>query len=283
MYTIKLNNDKTLETTVKTTLMQKENGVDKIQFLIPPEYEEQDLSDYIITLVWFDTNDNMHTELLERDLETYRDYIRCVYTATREFLSQAGEIEVHLNMMNPDLSDDIPYKILRSCSTVIRVNKPGSYADFADYETLEAMKQKMKELSNSMPTDLVISEDDNLHLVHEETQIGNGVEIISASNPDDQDGTHDGVIEIHDEDTVEPVDTSGDDEVDVGDTGHDPAVIIEDPGEDIKDDDSDITIGDEENDDDDNSPIIIADDETDDEIGDDIDDSDDDEEVIIID
>lgn len=197
MYTIKLNNDKTLETTVKTTLMQKENGVDKIQFLLPPTYESQDLSEYMITMVWRDPNGNLHTGLLERDLDIYRNYIRCVYTATKEFLSQAGEIEVWLNMMNPALDDDIPYKTLRTFSTVIRVDKPGSYADFADYEALEAMKQKIKDLDDSMPTDLVVDEEtDNLHLVHGDEQIGNGVEIMVPGDHDLDDGEHDGIVDL---------------------------------------------------------------------------------------
>jgi len=197
MYTIKLNNDKTLETTIKTTLMQKENGVDKIQFLLPPTYESQDLSEYMITMVWRDPNGNLHTGLLERDLDIYRNYIRCVYTATKEFLSQAGEIEVWLNMMNPALDDDIPYKTLRTFSTVIRVDKPGSYADFADYEALEAMKQKIKDLDDSMPTDLVVDEEtDNLHLVHGDEQIGNGVEIMVPGDHDLDDGEHDGIVDL---------------------------------------------------------------------------------------
>lgn len=197
MYTIKLNNDKALETTVKTTLMQKENGVDKIQFLLPPTYESQDLSEYMITMVWRDPNGNLHTGLLERDLDIYRNYIRCVYIATKEFLSQAGEIEVWLNMMNPALDDDIPYKTLRTFSTVIRVDKPGSYADFADYEALEAMKQKIKDLDDSMPTDLAVDEEtDNLHLVHGDEQIGNGVEIMVPGDHDLDDGEHDGIVDL---------------------------------------------------------------------------------------
>lgn len=197
MYTIKVNPDKTLTTTIKTTLMQKENGIDQIQFLLPPTYESQDLSEYMITMVWRDPNGNSHTGLLERDLEMYRNYIRCVYTATKEFLSQAGEIEVWLNMMNPALDDDIPYKTLRTFSTVIRVDKPGSYADFADYEALEAMKQKIKDLDDSMPTDLAIDEEtDNLHLVHGDEQIGDGVEILVPATFDELDGEKDGIINV---------------------------------------------------------------------------------------
>lgn len=235
MYTIKLNADKTLTTTIKATLMQKENGVDKIQFLIPQTYLEHDLSDYMITMVWADPNGNLHTGLLDRDVGTYKEYIRCVYTVTKDFLSQSGNIEVWINMMNPALDDDISYKILRSHSTTITVEKPSSYVDFADYETLEAMKQKMKELSNSMPTDLAISEDDNLHLVHAESQIGNGVEIIVPGDNDTEDSEHDGIVEINDSNVDDDMVNTSDEEQDFdieiisdnGDEDDDGVIIID--------------------------------------------------------
>lgn len=196
MYTIKLNADKTLTTTIKATLMQKENGVDKIQFLIPQTYLEHDLSDYMITMVWADPNGNLHTGLLDRDVGTYKEYIRCVYTVTKDFLSQSGNIEVWINMMNPALDDDISYKILRSHSTTITVEKPSSYVDFADYETLEAMKATIKKLDNNMPTDLAIDDTDNLHLVHEGAKVGDGVEILVPGDNDLSDGDHDGIIDL---------------------------------------------------------------------------------------
>lgn len=197
MYTIKLNSDKTLTTTIKATLMQKENGVDKIQFLLPQTYLECDLKDYIITMVWTDPNGNYHTKLLEQDEETYKDYIRCVFTATKEFLSNAGSIEVWINAMNPDLDDDVPYKTFRSYSTTIRVEKPTPYVDFADFETIEAMKQAIKDIGSVMPTDVVIDEEtDNLHLVHNDAHIGDGVEILVPTDYDNDDGAKDGVIDL---------------------------------------------------------------------------------------
>lgn len=196
MYTIKLNADKSLTTTVKTTLMQKENNVDKIQFLLPQTYLDQDLSDYTVSLIWADVNENIHTEVLERDLETYKDYIRCVFNVTKNFLMQSGDITVWLNLVN--LSADEEYQMLRSYSTVVTVSKPSNIVDFADYETLEAMKKKIRDLDKAMPTDLEIDEEDNLHLVHEDEKIGEGVEILMPSQFDELDNDNDGIINVDD-------------------------------------------------------------------------------------
>ena len=196
MYTIKLNADKSLTTTVKTTLMQKENNVDKIQFLLPQTYLDQDLSDYTVSLIWADVNENIHTEVLERDLETYKDYIRCVFNVTKNFLMQSGDITVWLNLVN--LSADEEYQMLRSYSTVVTVSKPSNIVDFADYETLEAMKKKIRDLDKAMPTDLEIDEEDNLHLVHEDEKIGEGVEILMPSQFDELDESNDGIVDVDD-------------------------------------------------------------------------------------
>lgn len=171
MYTIKMNSDKSLVTTVKATLMQKENNVDKIQFLLPKTYEEHDLTEYIVTLIWLDTNDNRHTELLESDLVTYEDYIRCVFNVTRDFLAQAGNIDVKLALSLPE-NDEVLY----TNSTTVTVYKPDAM-DNSDYETIDAMRKKIAELDGAMPTDLEIDGEDNLHLIHDTEKIGEGVVI----------------------------------------------------------------------------------------------------------
>ena len=64
MYTIIMNSDKTLSASIITNIFQKENLVDKIQFLFPAEYNCEDLSDFTATLKWIDPANEAHAETL---------------------------------------------------------------------------------------------------------------------------------------------------------------------------------------------------------------------------
>ena len=68
-------------------------------------------------------------------------------------------------------------------------------------EKLEAYKAEIAKLKENMPTDLAIGEHENLHLVHDDKQIGEGVEILMPTQFEELDGSKDGIIDVDD---VEP-------------------------------------------------------------------------------
>ena len=52
MYTILLQNDKSLVATNRCTIHQREKLMDKLVFLIPKTYNDIDLTDFIIQMQW---------------------------------------------------------------------------------------------------------------------------------------------------------------------------------------------------------------------------------------
>ena len=60
MYTIVMRDDKSLRVTQKTTLYQREKLVDKIEILIPQQYEEMDLSEFTAILKYLDQGNVAH-------------------------------------------------------------------------------------------------------------------------------------------------------------------------------------------------------------------------------
>lgn len=200
MYTIVMDKYKNLNTTVRTVLFQKESLVDKIQFLISPQYEGENLADYNAVLKYVDPNGNFHSEVLACDEDMYKEYLRYVLPVTTKLTDVVGAVTVRITFI--DFSDDPEnpeiYR-LETNSTTIRINKPDGFSDYVNAEDIEAYKAKIAELSANMPTDLEIGEHENLHLVHEDRQIGKGVEILMPSMFDELDNDpSDGIIDLDD-------------------------------------------------------------------------------------
>ena len=198
MYTIVMDKYKNLNTTIRTTIFQKESLVDKIQFLIPPQYEDiENLRDYNATLKYVDPNGNFHSEVLACDDETYKNYLRYVLPVDTKLTDVAGTVTARLTFIgfSNDFNDTDVYK-LESNSTTIHVNKPDGFNDWINGEDLEAYKAQIAKLSAEMPTDLEVDDKDNLHLIHEGEKIGEGVEILMPSQFDELDDANDGIVDV---------------------------------------------------------------------------------------
>ena len=212
MYTIVMDKYKNLNTTIYTTLFQHESLTDKIQFLIPPEYQGVDLSEYTVTLKYVDPNGNFHSEVLELNAELYKDYLQYVLPVTSKLTQVVGNLNVRLTLIKFQTVDETTTEIdrMETNSTTIMINKPNGFYDSVDFEDIEAFKAKLNEVNKElvdtrekMADDLILT-DDQLQLSHEGTPIGIGVEIVIPGDPDDEDKSHDGVIEVDElEDTVD--------------------------------------------------------------------------------
>lgn len=206
MYTIVMDKYKNLNTTVRTTIFSQESAVDKIQFLIPPEYSGVDLTEYIVTLKYVDPNGNFHSEVLTMDAETYKDYLRYELPVTTELTSVAGTIKLRLTLMKFSQNEEEETEVdrMESNSTTMSIQRPDGFTDYIEIEDIDTYKaqlaqltKEVEELSEQVPTDLEInSENQNLHLVHNETQIGDGVEILQPVQFDELDNANDGIVDV---------------------------------------------------------------------------------------
>ena len=109
IYTIIMNSDKTLITSVETKIFQKENLVDKIQFLFPQEYNCEALSDYIATLKWIDPANEAHAETLTLDENLYKEKLRYVLPINSEFTKFAGTIKLRITFSKNDSETNETY------------------------------------------------------------------------------------------------------------------------------------------------------------------------------
>ena len=204
MYTILMDKYKNLNTTVRTTLFQQESMVDKIQFLIPPVYQGTELNDYIVTLKYVDPNGNFHSETLSLDAELYKDYLRYELPVTTKLTQVAGTLTLRLTLVKFASGDDTTeIDKLETNSTTLMINRPDGFNDYVNFEDIEAYKAKIAQLDKDVtdmyekvPNDLEIGDEQNLHLVHDGTQIGEGVEILMPSQFDELDDFNDGIVDV---------------------------------------------------------------------------------------
>lgn len=97
MYTIIMNDDKSLSKTVVKTLFQGEKLVDKFRFLIPQSYNSMSLAEFTTTLKYIDPGNVLHSEKLTMSDELYNGSMLCFYLPVDSELTRfAGEINIHL-------------------------------------------------------------------------------------------------------------------------------------------------------------------------------------------
>lgn len=138
MYTIVMDKNKNLNTTVPATLFQKESMVDKIQFLVPPQYQDIELSQFTAILKYVDPNGNFHTEIMEMDSEMYKNYIRYTLSVTTALTQVAGTITVRLSFLDVNGDTEEEVSKLETNSTTIEILKPNGFNDFVVFEDIEA-------------------------------------------------------------------------------------------------------------------------------------------------
>jgi hypothetical protein len=101
MYTLKMNEDKELVTTQVRKLLQGENLVDKLRFLIPQKYGEIDITPYDVNLICVNQGNVGWSEKLHLASEKYNDEILCYYLPVDSKLTKyAGSIRLKLAFSN---------------------------------------------------------------------------------------------------------------------------------------------------------------------------------------
>ena len=140
MYSIVMQNDKSLRVTQKTTLYQREKLVDKIEILIPQQYEEMDLSEFTAILKYLDQGNVAHAEILTIDKELYNGYLRCVFPVDTKLNQFAGGIRIRITLSKTDLENKKQY-VLHTGETVISISPLEDYYAFVTDESLEYIDQ----------------------------------------------------------------------------------------------------------------------------------------------
>lgn len=226
MYTIIMNNDKSLTTSIKTTIYQREKLVDKIQFLLPQKYVPKDLSirDCTIILKYTDQGNVAHAIELIPDEELYKERIRCELDVDLRFTRFAGDIIIYLDFLKLNSDNGIYESILTSGETTITIQPRSDLFAYCADESLDIINKTMLEIKakqeaqdliaatyENSKADNILKTVDGSDVKVQLTSNGNpiGDEVIIGNTNTDEEGVD---VTIFSSDDLHPI-TQGDEDV----------------------------------------------------------------------
>lgn len=148
MYTLKISDDNTVTTTVKETLIERSNYVDKIQIVTNKLYREQiDMSDATVYMKYKlpVSNKIKMTQLTANDLEYETNYIQYLIPVDAGLTAEAGDIEVSFTFLKLVANEDETYTsyIRKTTSGVIHITPLTQFDKYEPSELFSEVDQRL--------------------------------------------------------------------------------------------------------------------------------------------
>ena len=200
MYTILVNDDNTLTTSVRERIMQRSKLVDSLHFLVEPTYKELNIADFTVTLEYvLPISKKYKVETLIKSDELYKERLEYKLPFDTNLTREYGDIEIQLTFTKIDLDEegkDVQY-VRKTSTTSITIVPISAWSDVIPDEALTDLDQKIlktdaqiKEL-REMQENILVEKADNLvldeenkelYLTAEGNQIGNKVKLSDLGN-----------------------------------------------------------------------------------------------------
>lgn len=146
MYTILVNEDNTLTTSVKERIMQRSKLVDSLHFLVEPLYNEHDMSTFTATMKYkLPVSNEPCSEILVLSEELHKGRLEYKLPFDTKLTREAGEIEVMLTFTKVDLDADgngVQYVRPTDTSTITIV-PIAAWTNITTDSALNAVDQRM--------------------------------------------------------------------------------------------------------------------------------------------
>ena len=172
MYTILVNEQNELVTTVKERIMQRSKLVDDLHFLVEPEYKGHDMSEFTAMMEYLmPVSREYKSEILVQSDELYKDQLEYKLPFDTCLTKEAGKIEVQLTFTKVSLNAEgksVQQVRKTSCATITIVPIT-AWSDIIADSALTALDQRliqtqaMLEVANEMANQLDMTKADNLY------------------------------------------------------------------------------------------------------------------------
>lgn len=148
MYTLKITDENTVVTTVKETLMERSNYVDKIQIVTSKMYREQiDMSDATVYMKYKlpVSNKIKLTQLTVNNLEYETNYIQYLIPVDAALTAEAGDIEVSFTFLKLIANEDSTYTsyVRKTTSGVIHITPLVQFDKYEPSEMFTEVDQRL--------------------------------------------------------------------------------------------------------------------------------------------
>lgn len=177
MYVIKMNEDKSLQTTIHTNIYQGEKNADTLIFLIPKLYGNQNIADCDLLLRYILPNGYGRSESLEIALEPYNaNYYRYDLKVGTKLTDVPGDIELWLSAIS--LNDNVVFKTNSVGLTVLPAKDIADYLDPKSRDQLDSLSAKVSKLESEKADDIFYNdEQEYLQLLSSGAPIGSKVDM----------------------------------------------------------------------------------------------------------
>ena len=215
MYTLKVNNENQVITTVKETIMQRTNCADKVQILIGKQYRDIDMSNSIVYMEYkLPISNKLKLLKLNKSEDKNDDWMRFVIPSDLQFTSEAGDIAVVFKIYSIQFIDEKAVWVNRNSQEgFITITPIVPWSDIEIDEMFSGIDQRLialemlsqnieaqsKSMYENMATDIAIN-DNKINLTTMNGVTGTGIALddisehtISKMIDVDMDGEADGV------------------------------------------------------------------------------------------
>lgn len=181
MYVIKMNDDKSLSSTIKATIYQYERNADTLVFLIPMSYDNVNFADCTMLLRYILPDGTGKSEELSMEPQPYKNYYRFHLKLSSTFTNTAGKIELWLSAIN--MYDNL---VLRTGEAYVNIEPSKDISEYFtdnDKNQLERLGARIILLEQSKADGITYDETENsLQLTANGAPIGDKIDMEYVSN-----------------------------------------------------------------------------------------------------
>lgn len=174
MYVIKMEDDKSLITTVKSTVYHKEANANHILFLLPQVIDECRVADFDVRMDYLPANSVGESEFLVLEKDSYKGYLQFSVPIDTKITNWVGVVEIWLSLVGLDGG-----VVVKSGSVYLDVEERKQVTDYYPPERLEALDRlsiDVLALRKGKADNLTYDEDEHyLQLLAEGHPIGNKI------------------------------------------------------------------------------------------------------------
>lgn len=181
MYVIKMDENRTLVTTVHEPIYQGDSNSVTIQFILPKLYGNVSISDCSVLLRYILPNGFKKTNEISLSSNQYNeDYLSYSLTLDSSFTDIAGDIECWISIIS--LNDNLVLKTGSAFIDVTPQKDPERFLSNKDRELISDVTDRVSKLEREKADNLAYdSATKNLHLTSGGVTVGDMVEISSDS------------------------------------------------------------------------------------------------------
>jgi flagellar hook protein FlgE len=146
MYTLLVNDNNEIITTVKERIMQRSKLVDKLHFLVNPTYKGLDMSDWAVMMEYITpVGREYKTETLVKSDELYKEKLEYQLPFDTCLTKEAGKIELQLTFIKLEMDADgnVVQRVRKAGPATITIVPVSAWSNIIPDSALSALDQRL--------------------------------------------------------------------------------------------------------------------------------------------